>query len=271
MRIVMGVSVAVAAIIGAVVGVSAAQAPVPTVTITAAVGSVSAAPTPVAPGATRFEFVSTEQNTELGVFVAALKPGITADAFVTALKSDPESSLALVDMVASATVAPGGRRAVTGEIKADTTYMLINDGGSEDPAKIATAPLATGGAPTGATLPAPDAEIRLRDLRFLGDRVLPRNGVVRVSNIGWAPHFAFAARLKRTARQKLVARALVGNRERALGRLLDFRSSVEVSNILTRGSVTNQEVRFSKRGRYVLACFFENHNAQGMYRFVRVR
>jgi hypothetical protein len=31
------------------------------------------------------------------------------------------------------------------------------------------------------------------------------------------------------------------------------------------------EVRFPRRGRYVMVCFFENHNAQGMYRFVRVR
>ena len=31
------------------------------------------------------------------------------------------------------------------------------------------------------------------------------------------------------------------------------------------------EIRFPKRGRYVMICFFEGHNAQGMFKFVRVR
>jgi hypothetical protein len=36
-------------------------------------------------------------------------------------------------------------------------------------------------------------------------------------------------------------------------------------------AVNYNEVRFPRRGRYVMVCFFEGHNSQGMYKFVRVR
>ena len=59
--------------------------------------------------------------------------------------------------------------------------------------------------------------------------------------------------------------------DRQLGRLLDFESGTEAQGLVTRGAVNYNEVRFPKRGRHVLVCFFDGHNAQGMYRFVRVR
>ena len=31
------------------------------------------------------------------------------------------------------------------------------------------------------------------------------------------------------------------------------------------------EIRFSRRGRYLMVCFFEGHDDQGMFKFVRVR
>jgi len=270
MRIVWGV-LAGTAVLGAAVGVSAAQAPVPTVAVTASATAVSASPTPVAPGATRFVISSTEQKAEMGVVIAAPKPGRTADEVIAAVRADPDTSFDVADLVASVTLPPGGERAVTVDIKPNTGYLLVNDAGQEDPSKWVITPLATGGAPTGATAPDPDAEILMRDLRFRGDRTLPRDGTIRVRNVGWAPHFALAAPLKRGARRGAVGRALRTNRERALGRLLDFRNTQEVSSVLTRGASADYEVRFAERGRYVLICFVEGHNAQGMYRFVRVR
>jgi hypothetical protein len=270
MRIVTGV-IAVATVLAGGVAASAAQAPVPTVTITASATAVSASPTPVAPGATRFEFVSTEQKAEMGVLIAAPKPGRTVDELIAAVRTDPDNSFEVGDIVASTTLAPGATRAVTVDIEAGRSYLLIDDGGKENPSDWVITPLASGGAPTGATAPAPDAEVTLRDVRFRGDRTLPRNGTIRVRNIGWSPHFAIAAPLKKGARRGAVGRALTGNRERALGRLLDFRNTVEVTSLLTRGSSADNDVTFRKRGRYVLVCFFENHNAEGMYRFVRVR
>jgi hypothetical protein len=235
MRMISGL-VALATVLGGAVGVSAAQAPVPAVTVTVTDAALTASPTPVAPGATRFQFVSTAQRAEAGVFVAAVKPGRAA-----------------------------------AEVTANTDYLLVSDLGKENPAEWSITSLPTGGAPTGATAPAPDAEVLMRDLRFVGDRTLPRRGVVRVRNIGWAPHFAFAARVRSSARRGAVSRAILGNKERALGRLLDFRNSFELTSILTRGASPDADVTFNRRGRYVLVCFFENHNTQGMFRFVRVR
>ena len=270
MRILWGV-LAGTAVLGAAVGVSAAQAPVPTVAISASATTLTASPTPVAPGATRFVITSTEQKAEMGVVIATPKPGRTVDEVLAAVRANPDTSFDVVDLVASVTVAPGAERAVTIDIKPDTSYLLVNDAGQEDPSKWVVTSLATGGPPTGATAPEPDAEILMRDLRFRGDRTLPRNGTVRVRNVGWAPHFALAAPLKRGARPRAVARALRSNRQRALGALLNFRNTFEVSSVLTRGASADYEVSFAKRGRYVLVCFVEGHNTQGMYRFVRVR
>jgi hypothetical protein len=270
MRMVSGL-VALATVLGAVVGVSAAQAPVPSVTVTVTDAAVTASPTPVAPGATRFQFISTAQRAEAGVFLAAVKPGRTAAEATAALRANPDASFEIVDIVASVTLPPGAKRGVTAEVKASTNYLLVSDLGKENPAEWSITSLPTGGAPTGATAPAPDAEVRMRDLRFIGDRTLPRRGVVRVRNIGWAPHFAFAARVRRDARRGAVSRAILGNKERALGRLLDFRNSFELTSLLTRGASPDVDVTFNRRGRYVLVCFFENHHLQGMFRFVRVR
>ena len=264
------VAVAAAAVLGAGAAVAAGQGSVPTVTVTASATAVSAAPTPVAPGATRFEFVSSAAG-DVGVFLAAVKPGRTAGEVIAAVRTNPDTSFEVADIVASAGLAPGGRRAVTAEIKPGTTYLLVNDLGKEDSAEWAIAPLATGGAPTGAAAPPPDADILMRDVRFAGDKTLPRDGTVRVRNIGWAPHFAIAAPLRPGARKPAVGRAIRANRDRALGRLLNFAGGLELTNILTRGAVADQEVTFRRRGRYVLICFFEGHNAQGMYRFVNVR
>jgi hypothetical protein len=268
MRVLTGIA-ALAVALGVAVAASVAQGPVPTVTITASATSVTASPTPVAPGATRFAFAS--DGVEAGVFLVAVKPGRTADEAIAAIRTNPDTSFEVIDIVASASVAPGAGRAVTAEIKPSTTYLIVTDGGKENPAEWVIVPLATGGSPTGATAPAPDAQVQMRDLRFVGDRTLPRNGTIRVRNIGWAPHFAFAAKLKRNARRGAVGRAIVAGRDRDLNRLLDFRNSLELTSLLTRGAAADQEVRFPRRGRYVLVCFFENHNAQGMYRFVRVR
>jgi hypothetical protein len=267
---VMKAAVATTAILGAGAAVALAQAPVPTVEVTATTTSVTVSAA-VAPGATRFAFVSGEQRAEQGVYLAAAKRGYTAEEAVAAVKANPDDSFEVVDIVASVGLVPGGRRALTTEIEAGRTYMLVNDAGKENPNEWVFTPLAVEGAPTGATAPAPDARIGLRDNRFLGSGTLPRRGTIRVSNVGWAPHIAVAFPLRRGARPAAVGTALRRNRERAFGRLVDFANTVEVSNVLTRNSVTDQEIRFSKGGRYVLVCFVENHQRQGMYRFVRVR
>jgi hypothetical protein len=233
--------------------------------------SAVTASAPVAPGPTRFVFASRERRTAQGVFLAAVKRGYTAEEAMAALRRSPDDSFAMIDVVASAGVGPGSRRAVTTKIRAGTTYLLMNDAGRQDPGEWIFAPLAVEGAPTGARAPAPDAQVVVRDNRFRGSRTLPRNGTIRVRNVGWAPHIAIAFPLRRGAAPGAVGTALRHNRQGALDRLLDLRNTVEVASVTTRGAVADHEIRFNKPGPYVLVCFVENHQRQGMYRFVRVR
>ena len=53
--------------------------------------------------------------------------------------------------------------------------------------------------------------------------------------------------------------------------MLDFQNAGSLQSLVTRGSDVVNEVRFPRRGRYALICFFEGHAEQGMYRVVRVR
>jgi hypothetical protein len=270
MRIGRTLAVAVA-ILGAGGAVAAGQGSVPTVTVTASATAVSASPAPVAPGATRFEFVTSGLQRATSVYLAAPKPGLSNDEVIAALRANPDSGLELADLVASVSLEPGATRAITVEIEPNRSYVLVNDLGADNPQDWIFAPLATGGAPTGATAPDPDATVVMRDLRFGGASRLPRDGTIRVTNVGWAPHFALAAPLRPGARRGKVVRALRSGSNRAMGRVLNFRNSVELASLLTRGAVTDQEVTFNRRGRYALVCFYEGHNAQGMYRIVRVR
>jgi hypothetical protein len=253
------------------VGVGSAQAPPPTVTVTVSESSLAVGATgPLAAGPTRFEVVSPDDS-EGEVSIGALRPGVTVDAFTAALRSNPDDAIEMAHLDGGASLAAGqASRAVTLNLRPSSTYVAINLAG-ENPADWEVVSFTTSDQANGASAPQADARVGIFDLRFRGAKRLPRNGVVRFENKGWAPHFAFAAPLRRNAKQRAVARALRRNAERPLGRLLDFRNSLEAQSLITRGAVNYNELRFRKRGRYVLVCFFEGHNAQGMFRFVRVR
>jgi len=266
-----GLIVAVAGLCLAGVGVGVAQAPAPTVTVTVSESSIAVGATsPVAAGPTRFDVVSSDQN-EAEVAIAALRTGVTVDAFTTALRSNPDSAIEMAHLDGGASLAAGqANRAVTFSLRPSSTYVAINLTG-ENPADWEVTSFTTSDQSNGASTPRADARVNIFDLRFRGAKRLPRNGVVRFENNGWAPHFAFAVPLKRGAKQRAVARALLRNANRPLERLLDFRNGVEAQSLITRGAVDYNEVRFGKRGRYVMVCFFEGHNTQGMFRFVQVR
>jgi hypothetical protein len=263
-----------AAIMAASLGVAAAgkaQTPPPNVTITASETTLTVGATsPVAPGPTRFEIVNPSSQ-ELEITIAALREGVTPAEFTTTLRSDPDAAIemAYLDGGASLTTRDA-RRPVTFELRPNATYMVINLTG-ENPADWEISQFTTSGTANGATAPQADASVRIVDLRFRGSKRLPRNGVIRFENAGWAPHFAFAVPLKRKARQRAVARALRRNNEQQLNRLVNFAQFVEPQALITRGAVNYNEVRFPRRGRYVMTCFFEGHNTQGMFRFIRVR
>jgi hypothetical protein len=271
LRVLAAVGVAAGVLVAAVTAVFAQQ-PAPTVTITASETSLNVGVTAeLAGGPTRFEVVKTSGD-ELEVSIAALRPGVTREQLTAALRGrTPEAALELVYLDGGAAVSRGEqRRAVTFNLRPNATYVAINSAG-DPPSDWEIAEFTVGGQSNGATLPRADASVRIVDLRFRGATTLPFRGVVRFENAGWAPHFAVAAPLRPGAGTRAVGRALRRNDERRLGRLVDFDSAVVPQATITRGAVDYNEARFPRRGRYVMVCFFENHNAQGMYRFVRVQ
>jgi hypothetical protein len=264
--------VALIAVVGlGTVGVVSAQTPAPTVTITASESSVAiSATSPLASGPTRFDVVKSGQG-ELDISIGALRPGVTLDQFTAALRQNPDDAIDLVHIDAGATLSAAEQsRAVTTSLRPNSAYVVLNATG-ENPANWEIASFTVGGQANGASAPQADATIRIADLRFSGASTLPRRGIVRFQHTGWAPHFAFAIPLRRGAGTRAVGRALRANSERRLGRLVDFESGIEAQSLVTRGADDYNELRFPRRGRYVLVCFFEGHNTQGMYRFVRVR
>lgn len=270
MRVVVVVLAAVVVALGVAAAVSA-QAPAPTVPITASETTLNVGVTgPLAAGPTRFE-VTNEGGDELEITIGALRPGVTLEQFRAALRSDPESAIELVHIDGGAALtADQQRRAVTFRLRPNATYVVANIAG-DNPADWEIADFTVGGQANGASVPEADARVRMVDLRFRGAKTLPRRGIVRFENDGWAPHFALAVPLRRGARKGEVATALRLNRERRLEQLVNFRATTEPQSLITRDAVNFSEVRFPRRGRHVLVCFFEGHNAQGMYRFVRVR
>jgi hypothetical protein len=247
-----------------------AQGTPPTVTVTA--GGTTLTVTPAGPldaGPTRVEFVRTSGEPSLSI--AALRPGITVEAFTAAIRRSDEEALEMVYLDAGADLNADQTRSVsTVSLRPGLTYVALNTEGRSR-AGYEVTPFTVGTTANGATSPRADASVRIVDLRFTGDRTLPRNGTIRFRNQGWAPHFAIAAPLRRGATSAAIGSALRGGSERALGRLLDFQNIRQPQALITRGADSVNEVRFARAGRYALICFFENHAQQGMYRVVNVR
>jgi hypothetical protein len=270
MRVAAVVLAAVLVALGVAAAVSA-QAPAPTVRIEASESSLNVGISgQIAAGPTRFEVINTGGD-DLEIAITALRPGITLAQATDALRRDPEAAIELVHIDGGVSMAANQQsRAVTLDLRPNATYAVLNLTG-EDPGDWEIVDFAVTGQSNGASVPGADARVRMVDLRFRGDKTLPRRGVLRFENDGWAPHFALAAPLRQGARKREVAFALRNNRNRRLERLVNFERTIEPQALITRGAVNYNEVRFPRRGRYVMVCFFENHHQQGMYRFVRVR
>jgi hypothetical protein len=267
-RVVAVLAVAVFSL--AVAGMVSAQGTPPTLTVTAGGSSLTVTPAgPLAAGPTRVEFVRTSGAPSLSI--AALRPGVTVEAFTAALRRSDDEAIEMIYLDAGADLDATATRSVsTVSLRPGLTYVAVNTEG-ESRAGYEITPFAVGTAPNGTTAPRADATVNFVDLRFTGDRTLPRNGTIRVRNQGWAPHFAISAPLRPGATPAAVGRALRVNSQRALGRVLDFQNAGSLQSLVTRGSDVVNEVRFPRRGRYALICFFEGHAEQGMYRVVRVR
>jgi hypothetical protein len=120
----------------------------------------------------------------------------------------------------------------------------------------------TTGAPSGAAAPAPDARVRMVDYAFRGPNALPRNGLIRVQNLGDAFHFALGFPLRPGIDNRQVGRVFRGGNERLLGRIVAG-PPFSLQSVISPGTTNDNEVRFPRRGRYAFVCFFGNHNRLG--------
>jgi hypothetical protein len=270
-------AVVVVGVVAAAVAV--AQQPVPTVAVTASPTSVALQPAgPVPAGPTRFE-VARQGNRDVSVYFALLNAGVSMQEFQAALRSDDrtggDSTLGLVSIQASVSISGSERQhAATFTLKPGLTYVVLSEAdeeGGRGPRERGITTFTTSGQSNGAAAPAPDARVRMVGLRFRGDRVLPRRGVVRVENRDGVPHFAIAFPLRRGVTSRQFGRVLRSNSERAFGRVLAG-TPYGLQSIISGGNTANdQEVRFPRAGRYGLVCFFGEHHRLGMYRLVTVR
>jgi hypothetical protein len=239
------------------VTIAAAQTSVPTVAVTHARGSTTLEGSgPIGAGPTRFTYSGRGQFN-----LVTLRPGVTLDQLRATLSRNEEAALGLLFLEASA----GPGRALTVDLRPNTTYVV--GGGAGRSAALTSF---TTGAPTGAQAPRPDSRIRMVDYGFRGPATLPRNGTIRVQNEGTTFHFALAFPLRPGVAERQVGRAFRGGNERAMRRVVGG-PPVTVQDLISQGTTNDNEVRFARRGRYAMVCFFGEHNRLGMYRVYRVR
>jgi hypothetical protein len=244
-------------LLGVPVALAGAQTSVPTVAVTAAGGNVTLAPSgPIAAGPTRFTFSGRGELT-----LATLRAGVTVDQLRQTVSRNPDAALGQVFLEAA--VPPD--RPVTLDLRPNTTYVAAAGAGRSQAFTTFTT-----GAPSGARAPSPDARIRMVDYAFRGPGTLPRNGSIRVQNDGTTLHFALAFPLRPGVSGGQVRRAFRGDNERAFGRVAAG-EPVDVQGLISQGSSSDNEVKFARRGRYAMVCFFGEHNRLGMYRVYRVR
>jgi hypothetical protein len=259
--------------------IALAQAPPPTVPVTASPNSVAAQVTgPIPAGPTAFRITRAASDQGLSVYFGLLNAGVSFEEFQAALRTDDrtrgDSALGLVSIQASASLEGGETtRDVTFTLRPGLTYVMLSEPQTEDspPPTRGFGTFTTSGTSNGATLAEPDATIRMVGRRFRGDRVLPRNGVVRVTNEDGVPHFAIAFPLRRGVGPARFGRVLRAGSERAFGRILAG-APVSVQGLISGGDTANdQQVRFPRAGRYGFVCFFDDHQDLGMYRVITVR
>jgi hypothetical protein len=246
--------------------VAPAQAPVPTVGVTASGSAITLTPAgQLAAGPTRFQFTRSGRR-DVEAFLVTLRAGVTVDQFRAALSRNPDAALGLVFLEGGASLSgPTTSRAVTIDLRPGVTYHAVTFAGRANAVTSFTT-----GAASGARAPSPDATIRMVDYGFRGPSRLPRDGRIRVTNDGAAFHFALAFAVRQNVSARRVRRALRGGGDRAIERVVAG-PPFEVQSLISPGTINDNEIRFARRGRYAFVCFFGAHNRLGMYRIFNVR
>jgi hypothetical protein len=279
MRRFLGVALSMLGALAVVAAIATAQTAAPVVAVTASPTSVSAGVTgPIAAGPTTLQINRSASRTGLSVYIATLNAGVTLQDLQAAFRRDDRtegggSSLGLATVHASVSLSGSEvRRNVTLTLKPGLTYLLVSEPDAENaPPSRGIGTFTTSAQANGATAPQPDATVRMEDLRFRGSATLPRRGTVRVQNFGAGPHIAVAFPLRSGVTNAQAGRAIRSGSNAAFGRIAGGQPTL-LQNILSGGGNFNdQQVSFSRTGRYALVCFFNEHNRLGMYRVVTVR
>jgi hypothetical protein len=260
-----------------VAAVAGAQEAPPTVTV--ALGKTAVTVTgaeALKAGPTRFEFSVADGKEQVGELFA-LNPGKTVADLEEALPKGPGAALQLGSLEAGVTLlSRNDERALTVTLEPGVTYAALQVT-ADNPEKWVFSTFTVGQETSTAVGPTPDARVRMVDYGFRGSKTLPRNGVVRFENRGNAPHFVVAFPLRKGADSKAAVRAIKKNQEKKFMRTMAGGPPSEPQGLVTGGAVNDVELRFAKRGKYVLACFFSNgprdkpHSARGMVRAVTVK
>jgi hypothetical protein len=264
--------------VGAALAVAQTPGSEPTVTINAGIGTVAVAtPGPVAAGPTQLTVTRAGGTSPVSVYVVLPVPGVTQpqiDAVLTRSDKTGDSRiLGLVSVQAGFDIAKGETSRTVGlTLKPGLSYMVIAEytkAGGKILRSYTT--LTTSGASNGATAPAADATIRLEGLRFRGDAVLPRRGLVRVQNYDGTNHIGVAFPLRTGVSSAKALAAVRSGSDAAFGAIIGG-APYDLQNILSGGDTSNDhQVRFPKSGKYLLMCFIDQHEKLGMYRVVTVR
>jgi hypothetical protein len=263
---------------GAAVATGQGAGAPPVVPLTASPNSAAVqAPGPLAAGPTTFRITRAASQRGLSVYFAVLIAGATVPELQAALAADDrsgnDSSLGLVSVQASVVLEGSATtRDVTFTLKPGLQYVVVTEPETDNgpPPSRGLTTFTTSGASNGAVAPAPDATVRMVGLRFRGNPTLPRNGTIRVQNTSSVPHIAIAFPLRRGVGTAGVGRAIRAGSERAFGRIVAG-APVTVSSIISGNAADDQQVSFTRAGRYALICFVGEHQRLGMYRVVTVR
>jgi hypothetical protein len=261
------VLVATVAVLVASAAFATAQTSVPTVGVSAGPSAITLTPSgSIAPGPTRFRVTRTGRR-DVDFTLVTLRAGVSVSALRATLARSQDAALGLVFVEADTSLSgPVTTKSITVTLRANVTYVAVSGSGR----RFGLTTFTTTGTPNGAPRPAADATIRMVDYGFKGPGTLPRNGTIRVTNRGDAFHFALAFPLRPGASARRAGTALRTNDQKALGRLVAG-PPVDVQGVISPGTTNDNPVRFARRGRVVLVCFFGEHNRLGMYRVFKVR
>lgn len=249
---------------------SSAETTLPTVDVTLT-GTAIAVGGDLQSGAVNIAMTSTAKDAE--PTLVHLKPGVTADQVLAALRSgkvrDPNDAMPYGEIVFDAST-PKGRRTIQTMLPAGD-YLALETHGS-NPARFPHSTFSVAQAAQPAALAKPKATIHAIDFAFRGPRTLHRGAVVRFQNDGYVVHMITAIRVRNARDARKLSAALKAGKDNGARRLAI--GAADFLGPVSHGGLDQMTIT-AKAGTYVLACFMDTqdhreHTRIGMTRTIRI-